>query len=91
MVTGPPGAGKSTLSRELATLLGLPLLAKDDFKQALLDDAPVADRRRLAGDRKAGRGGDAVRGEAGGTGVLDSVWVDRDRALREISALQEIG
>jgi hypothetical protein len=37
VVSGPPGAGKSTLAEPLAARLGLPLLAKDIIKEALGD------------------------------------------------------
>ena len=37
MVSGPPGSGKSTLSRPIADELRLPLIAKDAIKEALMD------------------------------------------------------
>jgi predicted kinase len=37
LVAGPPGSGKSTLARPLAAELGLPLIAKDAIKEALMD------------------------------------------------------
>jgi predicted kinase len=37
VVTGAPGAGKTTLARALSAELQLPLLAKDDVKEALFD------------------------------------------------------
>lgn len=41
IVTGPPGAGKSTLAPSLARELVLPLLAKDTIKEALMSVVPV--------------------------------------------------
>jgi predicted kinase len=35
VVTGPPGAGKTTVAEAIRTRLGLPLVAKDPFKETL--------------------------------------------------------
>jgi predicted kinase len=37
LLNGPPGAGKSTLARELAAQLGVPLISKDLLKEAMAD------------------------------------------------------
>ena len=51
LVAGWPGSGKSTLAAALAAELGLPLLAKDEIKEALMDGLgrpqTVAESRRL--------------------------------------------
>jgi predicted kinase len=52
VVTGAPGSGKSTLSQALASELELPLLAKDDVKEALFQALGTGDRewsRKLGG------------------------------------------
>jgi predicted kinase len=43
VVSGPPGSGKSTLAVPLAAALGLPLVAKDTIKDALMSVMPPAD------------------------------------------------
>ena len=90
VVTGPPGSGKSTLSRALANELGLPLLAKDELKERLLDADPVS---TVAQSREVGRR--AVRdllaaARDAGEGVLDSVWVDRAAAVERLGALGDV-
>ena len=44
LVTGAPGASKSTLARPLAQALGLPLLSKDVIKESLADTLGVRDQ-----------------------------------------------
>jgi predicted kinase len=52
VVSGPPASGKSTLAPVLARQLGLPLLAKDTIKDALLSSLPVPD---IEASRQLGR------------------------------------
>jgi len=51
LVAGPPASGKSTLAAALANELELPLIAKDEIKQALMDvlgsPQDVADSQRM--------------------------------------------
>ncbi len=47
VVTGPPGAGKTTIAATLRERLGLPLIAKDTLKEAL------GEALEIAGDRHA--------------------------------------
>ena len=41
VVSGPPGSGKSAVAEPLARELGLPLIAKDTIKEALMVTEPV--------------------------------------------------
>lgn len=86
VVSGPPGSGKTTLGRQLATELHLPLIAKDTIKQALMSVNEVPD---VAGSRLVGRASVAVLlavAEDVGYGVLESVW-HRSRAISELRRL----
>ena len=51
LVSGPPGAGKTTLARRLGPALGLPVIAKDDIKESLFATLGWSDR---AWSRKLG-------------------------------------
>lgn len=53
VVSGPPASGKSTLAPVLARHLGLPLVAKDTIKGALMSVLPVPD---VESSRQVGRG-----------------------------------
>ena len=50
-VSGPPGSGKSSIAEPLARELGLPLIAKDTIKEALMDvlGAPDVDASKALG------------------------------------------
>ena len=52
VVSGPPASGKSTLAPVLARELGLPLVAKDTIKDALMSVLPVPD---VEASRQLGR------------------------------------
>jgi 8-oxo-dGTP pyrophosphatase MutT (NUDIX family)/predicted kinase len=52
VVSGPPASGKSTLAPALARELGLPLVAKDTIKDAVLSVLPVPD---VEASRRVGR------------------------------------
>jgi predicted kinase len=44
IVSGPPGAGKTTVARRLGPALGLPVVAKDDIKESLFGSLGWSDR-----------------------------------------------
>jgi predicted kinase len=86
VVSGPPGSGKTTLAGPLATELGLPLIAKDTVKDALVSTLSAPDleeSRRLGGAAVAVILAVAAANEGA---VLESVW-HRSRALAQLRAL----
>jgi predicted kinase len=86
VVSGPPASGKTTLARAIAPSLGLPLIAKDTIKEALMTVLPAPD---VAASRVVGRASVAallaVAAETGGA-VLESVW-HRSYALDDLRRL----
>ena len=44
VVSGPPGAGESTFANAMSNRLGLPLISKDHYKEALFDTLGFSDR-----------------------------------------------
>ena len=82
LVGGWPGAGKSTLAAALGPRLGLPVLAKDEIKEALAEE--LGHPRTVAESRRLGRAAvvAALRVACRCPGaVLDSTWFDYTRPL----------
>jgi predicted kinase len=80
LVSGLPGSGKSTIAAPLARALGLPLLARDDIKEALWDALGPGDidfSRRIGGASN-----DVFKrvARAMGSAVLDNFFHYGDRA-----------
>jgi len=86
IVSGPPGSGKTTLGEALAPALGLPLIAKDTIKEALMSVLPVPD---VETSRALGTASVAallaVAAQSSGA-VLESVW-HRSRAVPDLQRL----
>jgi predicted kinase len=77
LVAGWPGSGKSTLAVALAAELNLPLLAKDEIKEALMEGLGRPDT--VAASRRLGRAAVLAMLRVAGrchAAVLDSTWFD---------------
>jgi predicted kinase len=77
LVVGWPGSGKSTLAAALAAELGLPLLAKDDIKEALMYG--LGRPETVAASQRLGKAAVLAMLRAARTcpgAVLDSTWFD---------------
>jgi predicted enzyme related to lactoylglutathione lyase/predicted kinase len=87
VVDGPPASGKSTLAPPLAEALGLPLVAKDTIKDALMAVLPPAD---VAASRQVGRAAVgallAVAAQSPIGAVLESNFY-RSRAVDDLARL----
>ena len=77
LVAGWPGSGKSTLAAALAAELGLPLLAKDEIKEALME--ALGRPATVAASQRLGKAAVLAMLRAARTcpgAVLDSTWFD---------------
>ena len=87
VVSGPPASGKSTLAPPLARELGLPLVAKDTIKDALMSVLPVPD---VEASRHLGRAAVeamlAVAGRSPVGAVIESNFY-RSRAAERLGRL----
>ena len=87
VVSGPPASGKSTVAPALAQGLGLPLLAKDTIKDAMMCRLPVPD---LEASRQLGRAAVAVMlavaADSPVGAVLESNFF-RSKAAADLAAL----
>lgn len=75
LVGGAPGSGKTTLARQLAPLLGLPLIAKDAIKEALM--TALGPPRDVAESQRWGRASVLAMltvAQSSPGAVLDSTW-----------------
>jgi len=74
VISGLPGSGKTTLGRQLALALGLPLIDKDDILDALFESKGIGD---AAWRRALSRESDAIlqrEAESSNGAVLASFW-----------------
>ncbi len=86
IVSGPPGAGKTTIARQLAPMVHLPLIAKDDIKESLADSLG---KRSLRWSKRLGAATwdllfvEMERfGEAGASAMFESNFYPRQHAAR---------
>jgi predicted kinase len=84
VVTGVPGAGKTTLGTALARELGVPFLSLDSIKEQLYkgDDTRDAYQLRLAAEAELGDNLAAVDGR-----VVVDIWIAPHRDTARVSSL----
>ena len=70
IVSGPPASGKSTLAPEVAAALGLPLVAKDTIKDAMMSVIDVPD---VEASRQVGRAAVAAMLAVAGASPIGAV------------------
>jgi predicted kinase len=93
IISGPPGAGKTSLAGEISRELGLAMLAKDMFKEAIFDHLPGADTsdaHRL-GIASVGMMYSFARHQLeNGVGIILESTFDRGKAEEDVSPLLEL-
>jgi adenylate kinase family enzyme len=83
VVSGLPAAGKSTLTRMLATALRLPVLSLDTIKEAVVDHLGVEDPMLV---RRTALEVMSRVVEQGGGDCLADIWIDPARDTVEVAA-----
>jgi predicted kinase len=92
VVSGPPGAGKTSIGHRLADHLGLPFLNKDGFKEVLFDTLGWSDRdwsRRLGGASMLLLFHAADRLLAAGASLVVEANFDAERSCQDLRSLQQ--
>ena len=93
IISGPPGAGKSSLAAGISQELGLAMLAKDMFKEAIFDHLPgtdTSDAHRL-GIAAVGMMYDFARQQLqNGIGIILESTFDRGKAEEDVEPLLDM-
>lgn len=93
IISGPPGAGKTSIARDISRELRLPMLSKDMFKEAIFDHLPgvdTSDAHRLGIASVGMMYAFATRQLENGVGIVLESTFDRGKAERDVAPLLEM-
>ena len=93
IISGPPGAGKSSLAADISRDLGLAMLAKDMFKEAIFDHLPgvdTSDAHRLGVAAVGMMYAFASHQLENGVGIILESTFDRGKAEEDVRPLLEM-